>query len=153
AAGQGPYAAANVFLDGLAARRRAEGLPALSLAWGLWTDESGRAAGLASGVDGALRARQDRSGLWPVTPSQGMALFDAALARADAQLVPVPIRLRDLRQNFTGVVPSLFRTLIQPLRRLPTDGRGWSDELRDLSPAHRHDAVLLTLQKDVARIL
>ncbi|GLZ36475.1 type I polyketide synthase [Actinokineospora sp. NBRC 105648] len=89
-AGQAAYAAANAFLDGLATRRRAEGLPARSLAWGLWD------AGMGATLTSADRARFRSLG-GVLTPAQGLALFDHApdyphvLALATALRAPEPV--------------------------------------------------------------
>ena len=105
-AGQGNYAAGNAFLDGLAAARRAEGLPAVSLAWGLWAG--------ASGVSGHLgeadRARLARSGMGSLSAAEGLALFDTALAADDP--VVVPMHLESARAD-PGQLPALLRGLVR----------------------------------------
>ncbi|MEV5343280.1 type I polyketide synthase, partial [Streptomyces sp. NPDC052676] len=92
-AGQANYAAANAFLDALAAHRRAQGLPALSLAWGLWDATHGMGGTLGE----ADLARWSRAGIHPLTPEQGLALFDAALAGDRALRVPAAFDLPALR--------------------------------------------------------
>ncbi|MDI5943607.1 SDR family oxidoreductase, partial [Micromonospora sp. DH15] len=81
--GQAAYAAANTFLDALAAYRRQAGLPAASLAWGMWDT-----AGMAATVGDADRARSARAGISPMSADTGLELFDAALAAGRPALVP-----------------------------------------------------------------
>jgi malonyl CoA-acyl carrier protein transacylase len=92
ALGQGNYAAANAYLDGLAAHRRANGLPAHSLAWGLW-EQSSELTGSAD------RDRLAQGGILPLSTKDGLALFDAALT-LDQPLV-IPIRLEPAKRTTT----------------------------------------------------
>ncbi|MFC3455475.1 type I polyketide synthase [Amycolatopsis speibonae] len=111
--GQANYSAANVFLDALAAHRRANGLPGLSLAWGLWDQENGGMGGTLSTAD---RARVSRSGSRALSPEQGLALFDAARTRADALLVPLNLDLGS-GQATADDVPPLLRGLVRVMTR------------------------------------
>ena len=92
-AGQGNYAAANAFLDGLAARRQAAGLPAVSLGWGLWAEASAITGHLGSGG----LERIARGGMAALAAAEGLALLDLALARDEALLVPARLDLAGMR--------------------------------------------------------
>ncbi|WP_245805218.1 type I polyketide synthase [Amycolatopsis australiensis] len=105
-AGQPAYAAANAFLDALARHRRAHGLPATSLAWGLWAEASGMTGHLA----GADRARLSRGGIRPLSTEDALALFDAGLRAAEPAVVPVDLDLAALRSR--AAVPAVLRGLV-----------------------------------------
>ncbi|MFJ4500814.1 SDR family NAD(P)-dependent oxidoreductase [Streptomyces sp. NPDC088864] len=111
-AGQATYAAANVFLDALAVERRAAGLAATSLAWGLWEGTVGEGPEL---TDADLR-RMSRSGVLELSFPDGLALFDAAMAQDAALLAPVRLDRAALRER-ADEIPALLRGLAGPSAR------------------------------------
>ncbi|WP_159048492.1 SDR family NAD(P)-dependent oxidoreductase, partial [Streptomyces sp. NRRL F-6492] len=158
-AGQGNYAAANAFLDALAEHRTARGLPALSLAWGAW---GGAAAGLAGELDEADLTRLRRSGVVPLAPEQGLALFDAAVTGHEGRplLVPAPFDTAVLSRRRTDELPAVLRALVPATgRRSAADGtdREGADSLtRRLAglPAGDQERELTALVRaQVARVL
>jgi acyl transferase domain-containing protein/NADPH:quinone reductase-like Zn-dependent oxidoreductase/thioesterase domain-containing protein len=119
--GQGNYAAANAFLDGLVLRRRAEGLQGQSLAWGLWAERSG----MSGGLDEADLARMSSGGFEPLSSEDGLALFDFAQGVADAVLVPAKVNMKTIRANATisaSMVHPLMRGLVGAVRRVAGGG-------------------------------
>ncbi len=102
-AGQGNYAAANAYLDALAAYRRARGLPATSLAWGPWAD-----AGMAAGD--AVRDRLRRGGLTPLNPDLALSALDRALAAGDVTLALADVDWAVYGPALTAVRPSRLLT-------------------------------------------
>jgi rifamycin polyketide synthase module 9/10 len=156
-AGSGSYAAANAYLDGLMAHRRAAGLPGQSLAWGLWDQTTG---GMAAGTDEAGRARMTRrGGLVAMQPADGMDLFDAAIGSGAAQLVPAQLDLRGLRAEAAGgtEVPHLLRGLVragrQQARAASTVEENWAGRLAGLEPDGRAQVLLDLVRAQVAAVL
>ncbi len=151
APGQGNYAAANAFLDGLARRRRSAGLPALALAWGPWLPTGGMTAGLS---DADVR-RMARSGLPPLPADQGLALFDAALGAPDAVLVPL---LVDARALGASDVPEQLRGVVRTAVRRRTAAAGATEadlrqRLAAVSGEDRRQALLDLVCAQVAAVL
>ncbi|MFG1647402.1 SDR family NAD(P)-dependent oxidoreductase, partial [Amycolatopsis sp. NPDC049252] len=141
APGQANYAAANTFLDGLAHHRRGLGLPATSLAFGLWAN------GMGGMGDAADADRMGRDGVGSFDPAEGLDLFDLATTLAEPVSVPVKLDVAGLR-SATGPVPPLLRGLVRGSvrRAAPVDAAAQADGLkRRLAGLSQADAELVLL--------
>ncbi|MFI5682163.1 type I polyketide synthase, partial [Streptomyces cellulosae] len=160
-AGQANYAAANTGLDALAAHRRAQGLPAVSLAWGLWDSTHGMGGSLGA----TDLARWARAGFAPLTPEQGLALFDRALAGGgDALLVPAlldPARSRPGTDPMPTVLRGLAgtassssaRRTVAPAAGPAGSDTAWARRMAELPAEERPGEVLGLVVSVVAEVL
>jgi len=151
-AGQANYAAGNAFLDALAAHRKANGLPAASLAWGVWSEVSGMTGELTE----AEAARMTAAGMPPITLRQGLELFNAAVASGAALTVPVRLDLATLRAR--GAVAPLLQGLIRVrARRTAAAGSatasGLVQKLGAMDVADRRAALVDLVRTQVSSVL
>ncbi|OCB32223.1 polyketide synthase [Mycobacterium malmoense] len=154
--GQANYAAANSFLDGLAAHRRAHGLPGISLAWGLWD----QASAMTGGLDAADLARLGRDGILALSSDEAMELFDTALAVDEPLLAPARIDLNALRAH-AGAVPPMFADLVNaPARRQVDDSlaaakskSALAHRLHGLPETEQHAVLLDLVRSHIATVL
>ncbi|TLW90495.1 SDR family NAD(P)-dependent oxidoreductase [Saccharomonospora piscinae] len=152
--GQGNYAAANAFLDTLAAHRRSLGLPAVSLAWGLWAERSG----LTAGLDEADVGRMTRGGAVALSTEEALGLFDTALGHDEPMLVPVRMDLAAMRSQGDSL-PPLFHGLVRGRVRRTAAGADVAEErslatrLPGMSPSEREQAVLDLVRRHAAAVL
>ena len=158
ASGQANYSAANAYLDALAAHRRAHGLPAMSLGWGLWEQASGMTGHLQN-VD---LARLNRDGILALTVEDALALFDEALTVDEPFLVPARIDRVALRTKSTaGTLPPMFNDLIAgPSRRQVGDSlaaaqsrSALAQRLSGLPTDEQHDLLLDLVRSHMATVL
>ncbi|MCC5578825.1 SDR family NAD(P)-dependent oxidoreductase [Microtetraspora sp. AC03309] len=126
--GQGNYSAANAYQDGLAYYRRANGLPALSVNWGQWTD-TGQAA--KAGKD----LRLDERGFAGFTPAEGFAVLGRLLADPPAQASVMSFAPAVWTRYFPALrTSSLLRELVDGEATNSADSAGEAPP-PDLTPA------------------
>ncbi|MET8756076.1 SDR family NAD(P)-dependent oxidoreductase, partial [Streptomyces sp. NPDC004667] len=114
--GQAAYAAANASLDVLAERRRADGLPATSVAWGLWGG-----GGMAEGTG---EASLTRGGIRAIDPQDGVEALHRALDHADVCVTVVDVAWADFAPRRAAGRPGpLFDTVPEARQALEAEGR------------------------------
>jgi acyl carrier protein len=154
-AGQVNHSAANACLDALAERRRAEGLPAVSICWGAWA-EVGAAARAGSGVA--------RRGLQPMPPQDALAALGHAMTAEQPVIGVLAVDWARFLDRFpAGMRPPLFAS-VEPVAvksSLPTSqatvaapaAESLALKLERTDPVNRPDVLLLYIRETAARIL
>ncbi len=149
-AGQGNYAAANSFLDAYAESLRLAGVPATSIAWGLWDAGMGRTLG-----DGERR-RMRAGGIVPLSAEQGLAAFDAAVGAGVPRVAALGLDPAALGQAAAvGMLPPLLSGLVRAPRGRQATPAGplLGTRLAGLSAEEQDRVVLETVQAQVAAVL
>nr|WP_255342605.1 type I polyketide synthase [Nocardia sp. CNY236] len=147
--GQANYAAANAFLDALAHRRRANGLPAASLDWGLWITEGG----MSGSLDRSDLRRIARGGILAFTPADGVGLFDLAVAADEPAALPLHL---DLEATAAAGYPPMLRGLVRPRARRVASvapAESITQRLRGRNPAERERILLELVRLQAATVL
>ncbi|MGW2325166.1 type I polyketide synthase [Streptomyces sp. NPDC001700] len=156
--GQGAYSAGNAFLDALAERRRARGLPATAVAWGPWAD-----GGMAAEGDAEEQLR--RRGLRVMAPELNLVALQRALSRPEAVVTVADVDWELFLSTFTAVRPSPLLAELAPVPDVPVGGSGGRGEgvaesasalagrLLGLPEAERKRALLDLVRTHVAGVL
>jgi NAD(P)-dependent dehydrogenase (short-subunit alcohol dehydrogenase family) len=157
--GRSSYAAANTFLDALAARRRARGLPALSLAWGRWMADDRADANADADANGkgntngngngehsrvADMGRIARAGGAGLSPAEILEVFEIACAAGSPVSVAVRLDLLALRaQVGAGTLSPILRSIVRAPARKAADGAGALGRKLAAATPDRHQAIVL----------
>ncbi|WP_340563444.1 type I polyketide synthase [Streptomyces sp. GSL17-111] len=133
-AGEGNYAPGNAFLDAFAQHRRAQGLPATSVAWGSWAG-----SGMAEGGFGDVL---ERHGILRMEPAHALTGLRSALERDETTLAVADISWEVFSWFFTATRPSHLLDELPDVRRLraaaeQSEAQGTPAAQEDLPPAQR----------------
>ncbi|MFE1030097.1 SDR family NAD(P)-dependent oxidoreductase, partial [Streptomyces sp. NPDC058818] len=145
-AGQANYVAANCFLDALAQYRAAQGLPALSVAWGAWDLDDGMAGELLTDTG---RQRIRSGGVDTLSRDRALALLDAAL-HLDAPMVVATALATPSGIVHPDDVPPLMRGLVRAPRNAAPAAPPHPSRAAEPASFREHFASLSAAEQETA---
>jgi 8-amino-7-oxononanoate synthase len=148
--GQGNYAAANAFMDGLAHYRKSLGLPGLSLNWGPWGG-----MGMAAELSDRDAARLALSGITPLEPDLALEALEALLTTQDASQIGV-VQVdwaKFLEQISSAAVPPFLEQVAAVVEARGQSFSAFRLQL-DAAPAEERLALLTQhVQSQIAKVM
>ncbi len=136
--GQANYAAANTYLDALAHHRHTQGLPAHSLAWGLWADTST----LTTNLNPTHHQRIQQTGIHPLTTTHALTLLTTTQTTTTPLLIPAHL-----------ATPRVERPRAAAVRAGAEAEQRFTDRLAEASEAQRERLLVELVLDAVAEVL
>ncbi len=148
---QGNYAAANAFLDSLAHHRRASGLPALAINWGVLGGEGYVAR------NERVAEFLARQGTGALTPVEVTSLMESFLTGHSTQMSAIRVDWAKWRQSFRGMQdnPLVERIFAAGVEMQETGGGGsdWRGKIQAASPEERNGVIGEAVRDVVGSVL
>ncbi|MGW0947706.1 type I polyketide synthase [Streptomyces sp. NPDC002623] len=155
-AGNGGYAAANAYLDGLARERRARGLAATSVSWGGWKD-----TGMATEETAQQLARR---GVRPMDPALAVEALRQALEHDETALTVTDMDWALFTPGYTMArrrpliedIPEVARALREDSAAGPDDdsaGAALRTELAGLGSTEQLDVLMDLVRGEAVRVV
>lgn len=154
-AGQANHAAANAFMDALAGYRQSEGLPALSINWGAWSE-------IGAAVEYDVEARIATQGVDMIPPERGLQILDMLMQSGEAQVGVLPVHWQTFTQQFGTIPPWLSKmskasSVVKAAARVEASvakvNSDWLARLQSVDPVRQHDLLLDFVGEQVGRVL
>ncbi|GAP93000.1 putative polyketide synthase [Rosellinia necatrix] len=146
------YAAANSFIDGIAYLRRAQGLPATSVAYGMWAGD-----GMATTLVSSTRAHLSQLGLGSLAPESGLELFERAVRGGRELTVAAVLDFERLKAYYEeqGGVPTVLRSLLgqTAIKVSPSQPMSLREMLVEAAHEQRDGIMLRMVRETVAKAL
>jgi len=143
---QANYAAANAFLDGLAAQRRSRGLPATAVNFGPW----GR-GGMASSA--AARTHLGAQGMMPLDPGAALAALGEVVRHGTAQATVLKANWQRTAKMLGGIRPPLLDQVLPTDDATATGDGELLRQLQEIPEAQQVGFVTEFLQREVQGFL
>ncbi|HEY3998699.1 MAG TPA: SDR family NAD(P)-dependent oxidoreductase, partial [Candidatus Xenobia bacterium] len=149
--GQGNYAAANAFLDGLAAWRQAHGLPGVAINWGAW------ATGMVATLEEAHRQRMAVHG-WSLMEAENGLAWLGRLLRHHGEVAVLPVDWQRMASRFEGATPPFLSEVMPAAEKLARVDKAHSHSellvrLQAAAPDRQRDLLVDLIQAQVARVV
>ena len=148
--GQGNYAAANAFMDGLVYHRRAMGLPGLSINWGPWST-----AGMAVNLDSRYQNRMVAMGISHLNSEQGLEILGQLLEQSLPQVGVLPVEWSVFQEQFSfgNQMPLLSELLVTESESTKTKQHELLERLESASECDRQNILITHIKTEVAQVL